>query len=327
MEVLNLTGNHISVLGSEALGIMLQQHPVRELCLSNNAIGDTGFELLSVGLSNVKKLQVNGIQLSDAGLAKCAHTLKHCSVIGIADNHCGAKGITSLVSSSRHASPCFGAATQPTATTSISSLVLSRNQISDAGCVSLGRQLDILTISHLDLSHCGIGDDGAALIAKGVEHSSHIEFLSMHSNSIGDTGCTALADALTENKTLKVLKLWRNNIGDAGAACIGRALGANHVLKSLQLSFNRISTQGAVGLSTGLRKNNTLEEMNLEFNKIGAAGANSLLSAMQHNRTMVDLKLYPEYHVSKRMKQLLNGNKKSQQLWDESLEVCNAIYV
>jgi hypothetical protein len=68
MEVLNLTGNHISEMGSEAFGIMLQQHSVRELCISNNAIGDAGFELLSVGLSNVEKLQINGIQLSDAGL-------------------------------------------------------------------------------------------------------------------------------------------------------------------------------------------------------------------------------------------------------------------
>jgi len=121
--------------------------------------------------------------------------------------------------------------------------------------------------AQLNLSSQGIGDGGAAAIARVLAsnrtvtrvcgqhrvpawghpcgthaHRWHLslrmrarasrrcEQLSLDNNGIGAAGAAVLADALIANSTLRVLGLVGNSIGDEGAAALTRALATNSSL-------------------------------------------------------------------------------------------------
>src|SRR6185312_1087633 len=122
------------------------------------------------------------------------------------------------------------------------------------------------SVNSLILSYNQIGDAGATALAKALESNSSLISLDLGSNQIGDAGATALAKALESNSSLTSLNLWSNQIGHAGATALAKALESNFSLTSLNLSLNQIGDAGATALAKALESNSSLTSLKLDYN-------------------------------------------------------------
>jgi hypothetical protein len=96
------------------------------------------------------------------------------------------------------------------------------------------------TLTSLDLGNDLISDAGAASLAEALKVNTALKELNISANSILDVGGASLAKALTVNTTLTKLDLGSNSIGDAGAASLADALRINNADDDLPLrQFHR----------------------------------------------------------------------------------------
>ena len=91
------------------------------------------------------------------------------------------------------------------------------------------------SLEHLSLASNGIGDQGAAELARALKKNTNLVSLSLANNRIGDKGATELAEALTYNPTITTLDLSGNLVMDPGARAIADALRYNTVLSEVRL--------------------------------------------------------------------------------------------
>ena len=156
---------------------------------------------------------------------------------------------------------------------------------------SLGKHLDMSSLTEVDFGETGIHGAGAAAISMALTVNSSLTSLDLGWNSIGDAGASSLSQALTANSSLISLDLSRNSIGDAGASSISQALTANSSLTSLDLNANRIGDAGASSLSQALTANSSLTGLDLRANRIGDAGVSSLSQALTANSSLTSFYL------------------------------------
>ena len=156
---------------------------------------------------------------------------------------------------------------------------------------SLGKHLDMSSLTEVNFGETGIHDAGAAAISMAITANSSLTSLNVRSNSIGDAGASSLSQALTANSSLTSLNLQNNRTGDAGASALSQALTANSSLTSLDLSLNYIGDAGAFSLSQALTANSSLTSLDLSLNSIGDAGASSLSQALTANSSLTSLNL------------------------------------
>ena len=85
-------------------------------------------------------------------------------------------------------------------------------QSAGEGCVGARRD----TVTHLSLSGCGVGPEGAQHVAALLKATQHLATLDLNVNHLGDDGALALAQALRENHSLAELFLYGNGISVVG---------------------------------------------------------------------------------------------------------------
>ena len=156
---------------------------------------------------------------------------------------------------------------------------------------SLGKHLDMSSLTKVNFGRTGIHDAGAAAISMALTVNSSLTSLDLCANRIGDAGASSLSQALTTNTSLTSLDLGYNSIGDAGASSLSQALTTNTSLTSLYLGGNRIGDAGASSLSQALTTNTSLTSLDLGYNSIGDAGASSLSQALTVNSSLTSLDL------------------------------------
>ena len=155
---------------------------------------------------------------------------------------------------------------------------------------SLGKHLDMSSLTKVNFGETGIHDAGAAAISMALTVNSSLTSLVLSSNSIGSAGASSLSQALTANSSLTSLNLGGNSIGDAGASSLCQALTANSSLTSLNLGGNIIiGPAGASSLSQALTANSSLTSLDLGGNSIGDAGVSSLSQALTANSSLTTL--------------------------------------
>ncbi|XP_074621745.1 uncharacterized protein LOC141880193 [Acropora palmata] len=175
---------------------------------------------------------------------------------------------------------------------SLSSLDLSDNSISDEGVNSLAQALRVNTsLSSLDLSSNSIGDEGANSLAEALRVNKSLSSLDLSWNSIGAEGANSLAQALRVNKSLSSLNLSLHFFADEGANSLAEALRVNTFLSSLDLHSSSIGDEGANSLAQALSVNKSLFSLDLFCNSIGDEGANSLAEALRVNSSLSSLDL------------------------------------
>jgi len=134
-------------------------------------------------------------------------------------------------------------------------------------------------VKTLNLTHCKIGDEGAAYLAEFLTSERHIQTLILADNNLTGTGFKVLCDALVDPETFnkrqtgiaiihseaEFLKLeryhWDEDLPFNQKSC------GNTAVKHLDVSSNNIKGTEAL---TAMRKlmvgNQTLETINLNFN-------------------------------------------------------------
>ena len=104
------------------------------------------------------------------------------------------------------------------------SLVLARNQISDAGAAGLGRVL-------------------APKEESTPRACTRLATLDLRDNYVGNVGAAALAGGLAANSSLLHLSLFHNEVRERGGAALVEALAANTTLLSLNLECNFVTSK------------------------------------------------------------------------------------
>jgi Ran GTPase-activating protein (RanGAP) involved in mRNA processing and transport len=140
------------------------------------------------------------------------------------------------------------------------------------------------TLHQLDLSSCGLNDQGISLVANAlVARNASILTLNLNYNNFTSAGVRALVeDSMVVMKTLTKLSLWGNPIRSEGATILADALGSNAMpsLKRLHLGFCGIGDDGFVAVVSALEQNTSLQILELQYNLIAERGYMALAESL-----------------------------------------------
>lgn len=172
-------------------------------------------------------------------------------------------------------------------------LDLCKQHMGALGCRLVTDALaDNTTITSLLLGTDGIGDGGAADVARLIERNAHLEIVYLGCNFISETGAATLAHSLTRNTSVTGLWLKRNSLGATGFLHIAEMLRHNHTLRALDLVNTEPGEAGLNELLDALiHENRAVERLYLGGNRIGTNGAKQLAELLRHNPNLKALLL------------------------------------
>ena len=176
----------------------------------------------------------------------------------------------------------------------LTTLRLSDNLLGDQGVrvlsAGLARQGGVApTLTHLTLSLCNVGAEGAAHLSAALEKLVALDFLNLDANpTLGDGGATRLFKAVTTHPTLRVLRMNATGLGFGCCEALGEMVELNVSLVEMHLAENRgLGDLAAEALGEGLRRNFMIERVFLDDCNIGNKGAKELAMAIAKNRLRI----------------------------------------
>mmetsp|Transcript_23630 Transcript_23630/g.60690 ORF Transcript_23630/g.60690 Transcript_23630/m.60690 type:complete len:318 (-) Transcript_23630:1833-2786(-) len=202
----------------------------------------------------------------------------------------------------------------------LENLTLSRiGGMGNAETTSLSQALALDTnLKYLHISHCAIGDSGAAALGEALAKNRVLEHLELQENG-GNWGkalakglsvnrgikqllyhgpmskdeAKTLGESLRTNSSLQQLEIVckRTLAGDDGTATIVSALKANATIDRLCLPGSGAGDQTAAALGESLKHNTSLMYIDLSGNKIGDKGAKVIADALPSNSSLMHLDL------------------------------------
>ena len=177
--------------------------------------------------------------------------------------------------------------------TTISSLLLGTDGIGDAGAADVARLIE--RNSYLEIVYLGcnfISENGAAKLADALTGNTSVTGLWLKRNHLGAEGFRHIAHMLRTNVTLRVLDLVNTEPGEEGlSALLNVLIRANRSVERLYVGGNRIRSEGAEGLAELLRANPVIKALLLNVNHLGDEGANHLAEGLIRNDTLEELGL------------------------------------
>ena len=238
-----LYSNQIGDAGAAQFANTLKSNTtLTKLDLAENPIGGTGAERLSESLKHNTSLSYLALQVQDNKIEAeikqaCARNMTS-SIRNGKDATTTELGLSNFWIDDNLAS---GIADMLRGNTTLTSILLDRNQIGTAGAKQLAIALELnRTLVSLILYSNQIGDEGAKQLAVALNSNTTLRMLNLSRCEIGNVGAGKLAEMLRSNITLTVLGLRDNQIGDAGASLLAEALSHNTNVTVLALSGNQI---------------------------------------------------------------------------------------
>ena len=164
------------------------------------------------------------------------------------------------------------------------------NTFGDKGATHLAVALNHTSLQEIDISRCGIGEEGMVTLSSALKTNTTLKQLDISRNSSGEEGIIALSSALKTNTTLKHLYAQENKFGDRGASHLAVAL--NHTsLRGIDISCCGIGDEGMVALFSALSTNTTLQYLNIYGNDGRDKGIIALSSALKTNTSLIHLEV------------------------------------
>ena len=259
VDIVEFYKNRVDDAAAKAVSEMLlvNKH-IRHLTMSNTEMEPAGFADIARSLHQNKTLielricynnaEGTGKMFGDALAINMNLTSLHLSHCHLVDSDVcslagGLRGSTALkvLEMDNNAFGAGGAAALATALEAndvLQHLCISNNNFGHAGCGALGAMLKKnSTLVKFDIRGCGIGDEGAYLIADGIAFDS---------------------------VSLKILKIGYNDIGCTGIAALCVALSTNNSITKLFLDGTEVCADGAKALAGVLRRTGPLEILSIQ---------------------------------------------------------------
>jgi Ran GTPase-activating protein (RanGAP) involved in mRNA processing and transport len=275
--------------GNEVAAAVASMTAMTKIYLGNAGLTTVGARKLANSI-NFRQLQLIDLQdnqkLGPRGIQPLAEKFsiaKELVEIHLSNCHLGHFGAKALGSSSLPA--CLRV------------LDLSCNGIGNDGAWKLAPALKGLSsLQSLLLSKNQISDDGSSAI--GRQLPSNLKILDMSDNDVADVGAEVISQAVVDSRLEKVV-LANNKIGDLGAMAFGHRMAQSSCLVELDLDGNEIGDEGATALAKGLAprrcsdesvcKTSSLLILCLRDNSIGDEGAGAFVEHLDQNRVLVTL--------------------------------------
>lgn len=205
---------------------------------------------------NVQSLDLHEISLNDTNcgvLALCFYELKSLHDLSLCWNALTVIGLEQLIPSWTNNSK-------------LRDLYLAGNVgIADSGVELLAKSGLLVQLEVLDLGECGIGFEGAIILANALPESSLKELSLGLNKDLGDDGMRALCNVLPRCK-LESLDVTQCSITDSGVTPLAIALNACPKLREIRMNDNEITDVGALLLREALRQSLVVCVLDLEGN-------------------------------------------------------------
>ena len=282
---LNLSNNRISEDGVTSIVEAIKVNKtLSNLDLSKNSIFHPGIASIAEGIKVNKALTNLNLfdnHIGDAGAICIAEAIKVNKTLKNLDlcyNYISDAGATSIAEAVK-------------VNGTLTNLNLSANDIRDAGATSFAEAIKVnKTLTNLSLSCIFVVYSSCISLGKSIEVQTVTSF-DMRGYGISDAGATSIAEAIKVNKTLTRFNFSSKIISDAGAASIAEAIKVNKTLNDLDLLCIGISDAGAISIAEAIKVNKTLTNLSLSFNRISDAAATSITEAIKVNKTLINLHL------------------------------------
>ncbi|XP_059814317.1 NACHT, LRR and PYD domains-containing protein 3-like [Hypanus sabinus] len=275
--------NHLDLMGCLLQGESLQRlgpalHKCHVLGLGNNAIGDSGMELVSAALRN-SECKIQKLWLNNNGLTRsCAEDLtsaldanRSLAELDLGENRLQDSGVKLLSAALRNpdcqirklrlrdvdltASCAEELSFALSANRSLTELDLGENRLEDCGVNLLSAALrnPCCKIEKLRLDHNRLTASCAEDLASVLSANYFLKELDLGFNELGDPGMKFLAAALKHPECkLQALDLWDINLTPCCAEDLASALTANPSLTVLNLGANKLGDSTARLVSEAL---------------------------------------------------------------------------
>nr|XP_040139658.1 NACHT, LRR and PYD domains-containing protein 5 [Ictidomys tridecemlineatus] len=195
--------------------ILVHNHSLTHLCLSNNQLGSEGLNLLC------RSLRLPHCALQRLILNQC-----HLDVVG-----CGFLALAFM------SNPHLG----------LTHLSLNRNPLKDKGLKLLCEVLQepCCHLQDLELVSCQLTADCCKNLSCMIARNKHLQSLDLAANALGDSGVTALCEGLRQpDSSLRRLGLEACRLTTDCCEVLASALSCNHSLTSLNLLCNNFYPSG-----------------------------------------------------------------------------------
>ncbi|XP_063059423.1 NACHT, LRR and PYD domains-containing protein 12-like isoform X2 [Engraulis encrasicolus] len=282
LETLRLSGCQLTGKSCEVVANALQSaNTLLEMDLSKNALGDSGVEFISKGLSSphckLQTLRLSGCQLTDKSCEFVANALQSANPLlemDLSKNALGDSGVEFI---------CKGLSSPHC---KLQTLRLSGCQLTDKSCEFVANALQSAnTLLEMDLSNNALGDSGVEFICKGLS-SPHckLQTLRLSGCQLTDKSCEFVANALQSANTLLEMDLSNSALGDSGVEFICRGLSSPHCkLQTLRLNRCDLSKASCDMMSSVLqRPSYPLRELDMSDNDLQDGGVELLCVGLRH---------------------------------------------
>ncbi|XP_061468742.1 uncharacterized protein LOC133377971 [Rhineura floridana] len=258
--------------------VLCIKHTLKDLDLSDNALGNSGVRQLCKGLKHpdckLQRLVLSHCSLTGTAccsLATVLHTNQMLTELDLRFNKLGNLGMKLLRPGLRHPA-C-----------KLENLQLIECRITTCGDLSSVLCTNQM-LKQLDLRSNKLKDSEVRLLCEGLKHANcKLQVLSLFACCLTANCCEALSSVLITTQTLKKLDLTRNPLDDSGMKLLCEGLKHSDCkLQSLRLSHCSLTQACCGDLAEVLSKNQTLTELDLSWNKIKDTGVELLCEGLKH---------------------------------------------
>ncbi|KFO93992.1 Ribonuclease inhibitor, partial [Buceros rhinoceros silvestris] len=275
LEYCELTGDVV-----EALNAALQSKPaLKQLSLSNNALGDAAVKLLCRGLLDAN-CNLELLQLENCGIT-CDSCQEISAVLGsssslielsVGDNKIGDAGVAVLCQGLMHPD-C-----------KIQKLWLWDCDLTSASCKDLAKLISTKeSLVEISLIDNNLRDAGMEMLCQALKDPScKLQELWVRECGLTTACCKAIGSALSTNKHLKVLHVGENKLGDAGVELIAEGvLHPSCSIQSLWLCNCDLSAACCPTLVKLMTSKPCLTELDVGYNPLGDGGVRMLCETLR----------------------------------------------